>query len=352
MTSNAHLSSLLLVIFSLLLLSFHLHVLEAQTLVAIAEGLSWTFYDSSRPKLQSIIRKQLKKVFKQDITLAAGLLRIHLHDCFVQGCDGSVLLDGSASEPSEKDAPPNLTLRAEAFELIDDLRELVQKKCGEIVSCADITALAVRDSTGGPDYDIPLERRDSLTLASRNETLANIPGPTSNTSVRLSSLALKNFDAMDVVVLSGAHAIGIGHCTSFTSRPYPSQELTMDKTLANNLRLTCPTSNTANTTVMDIRTPNTFDNKYYAGLMNRQGPFTSDQDLYTDTRTRDIVTSFAVNQTLFFEKFVSAMIKMGQLSVLTEEQGEIRTNCSATNSGGSVLESVMEEEKTAASSEF
>jgi peroxidase len=43
----------------------------------------------------------------------------------MQGCDGSVLLDGSASGPSEQDAPPNLSLRAEAIEIINDLRELV-----------------------------------------------------------------------------------------------------------------------------------------------------------------------------------------------------------------------------------
>lgn len=64
----------------------------------------------------------------------------------MQGCDGSVLLDGSASGPSEKDAPPNLTLRPEAFKIIEDLRSRVQKKCGRVVSCSDITALAARDA--------------------------------------------------------------------------------------------------------------------------------------------------------------------------------------------------------------
>jgi peroxidase len=64
----------------------------------------------------------------------------------MQGCDGSVLLDGSASGPSEQDAPPNLSLRAEAFEIINDLRELVDEQCERVVSCADITALAARDA--------------------------------------------------------------------------------------------------------------------------------------------------------------------------------------------------------------
>lgn len=185
--------------------------------------------------------------------------------------------------------------------------------------------------SGGPDYKVPLGRRDGLNFATRNVTLANLPAPSSNTTTILNSLATKNLNPTDVVALSGGHTIGISHCTSFTNRLYPTQDTVMDKTFAKNLKLTCPTNTTDNTTVLDIRSPNKFDNKYYVDLMNRQGLFTSDQDLYTDKRTKDIVTSFAVNQSLFFDKFVTAMLKMGQLNVLTGSQGEIRANCSARN---------------------
>ncbi|XP_057975487.1 peroxidase 12 [Malania oleifera] len=349
MASSSSSPHYLLLLLLLVIPCFMFWGCEAQSSTPVVKGLSWNFYDSSCPKVGSIIRKQLKKVFKDDIGQAAGLLRLHFHDCFVQGCDGSVLLDGSASGPSEKDAPPNLSLRAEAFKIIDDLRRRVHKECGRTVSCADITAIAARDSvflSGGPDYDIPLGRRDGLTFATQNATLANLPAPTSNATTILTSLATKNLDATDTVALSGGHTIGIGHCTSFTNRLYPSQDSSMDKTFAKNLKLTCPTANTTNTTVLDIRSPNKFDNKYYVDLMNRQGLFTSDQDLYTDKRTREIVTSFAVNETLFFEKFVWAMNKMGQLSVLTGNQGEIRANCSVRNSdnvSAGVLVSVTDE---------
>ncbi|KAJ1424976.1 Secretory peroxidase [Sesbania bispinosa] len=330
-----------------LLISTFLSVSQALTNPPIVKGLSWTFYDSTCPKLESIIRSELKKVFNKDIGQAAGLLRLHFHDCFVQGCDGSVLLDGSASGPSEKDAPPNLSLRATAFKIIEDLRGRVENKCGRVVSCADITAIAARDAvylSGGPDYEIPLGRRDGLTFATRNVTLENLPAPSSNTTTILDSLAKKNLNPTDVVALSGGHTIGISHCSSFTNRLYPTQDPVMDKTFGKNLKLTCPTSNTDNTTVLDIRSPNTFDNKYYVDLMNRQGLFTSDQDLYTDKRTKDIVTSFAVNQTLFFEKFVTAMLKMGQLNVLTGTQGEIRANCSVRNKDSkSFLTSIVED---------
>lgn len=188
---------------------------------------------------------------------------------------------------------------------------------------------------------MPLGRRDGQSFATRQATLANLPPPSANTSVILSSLAKKKLDATDSVALSGAHTIGKAHCSSFTARLYP-QDSSMDQTFAKDLKNTCPQNATVDgTTVQDIRTPDVFDNKYYVDLMNRQGLFTSDQDLYTDSRTRSIVTSFALNQTLFFEKFVIAMLKMGQMDVVTGTNGEIRANCSVRNSDNTLLSSVV-----------
>lgn len=59
-------------------------VSEAKDSAHLVKGLSWSFYKKSCPKAESIIRKQLRKVFKDDIGQAAGLLRLHFHDCFVQ----------------------------------------------------------------------------------------------------------------------------------------------------------------------------------------------------------------------------------------------------------------------------
>lgn len=213
-------------------------------------------------------------------------------------------------------------------------------------STNNLTLILLLLQTGGPDYDVPLGRRDGLSFATANATVANLIPPFANATTILTSLATKNLDATDTVALSGAHTIGISHCTSFTDRLYPNQDPTMDQTFAKNLKGVCPTRDSDNTTVMDIRSPTTFDNKYYVDLMNRQGLFTSDQDLYTNGRTRGIVTSFAVNQSLFFEKFVTAMIKMGQMNVLTGTRGEIRANCSVINSDISFLSTVVEKEET------
>ncbi|EEF38060.1 peroxidase 12 [Ricinus communis] len=345
MASANSFTSLLLI--SCLLLAACFSAIEAQTKPPIKNGLSWTFYKTSCPKAESIIRSELKKIFKKDVGQAAGLLRLHFHDCFVLGCDSSVLLDGSAGGPSEKSELPNLTLRKQAFKIVEDLRARLHKECGRVVSCSDIVAIAARDSvvlTGGPEYAIPLGRRDGVKFAEINATFEHLVGPTAKVTEILTKLDRKGLDATDAVALSGGHTIGIGHCTSFTERLYPSQDPTMDKTFANNLKLTCPKLDTTNTTFLDIRSPNKFDNKYYVDLMNRQGLFTSDQDLYTDKRTRSIVTSFAINESLFFEKFIIGMIKMGQLDVLTGNQGEIRANCSAINPKKKYIESVAEEE--------
>jgi peroxidase len=200
--------------------------------------------------------------------------------------------------------------------------------------------------SGGPNYNVPLGRKDGLTFATREVTLENLPAPSSNASVILDSLATKNLDAIDVVALSGGHTIGIGHCASFIERLYPTQDPTMDKTFAKDLKQICPTQDSNATTVLDIRSPDKFDNKYYVDLMNRQGLFTSDQDLYTDSRTKDIVTSFAVDEDMFFEQFAKSMIKMGQLSVLTSKEGEIRANCSVRNSDNiKLIKTVVEEEE-------
>ncbi|KAJ9166857.1 hypothetical protein P3X46_021553 [Hevea brasiliensis] len=280
-----------LLLTSSLLLASWFSAIDAQSRPPIVDGLSWTFYQSSCPKHESIIRNELKKVFKKDIGQAAGLLRLHSHDSFVL-----------------RSEIPNLSLRKESFQIVNDLRERVHKQCDRV--------------TGGPDYEVTLGRQDGVKLAKVNKTFEDLVATFATTSTVLAKFARKGLDAIDTVALSDPN---------------------MEKTFANNLKQTCPAPDSKGITVLDIRTPDKFDDKYFIDLMNHQGLSTSDQDLFTDTRTRDIVTSFAVDEALFFEKFVLSMIKMGQVDVLTGRQGEISANCAVRNSDNKYLASVVEE---------
>lgn len=64
----------------------------------------------------------------------------------IQGCDGSILLDDLPGFTGEKTAVPNInSLRG--FEVVDQIKAAVDYVCyGTVVSCADILAVAARDS--------------------------------------------------------------------------------------------------------------------------------------------------------------------------------------------------------------
>lgn len=63
-----------------------------------------------------------------------------------QGCDASVLLDDSAIITSEKNAVPNKN-SIKGFEVIDEIKAKLEQVCPQIISCANVLALAVRGST-------------------------------------------------------------------------------------------------------------------------------------------------------------------------------------------------------------
>jgi hypothetical protein len=63
-----------------------------------------------------------------------------------QGCDGSILLDDTPFFTGEKKASPNVN-SVRGFDVIDRIKAAVNAACrGNVVSCADIVAVAARDS--------------------------------------------------------------------------------------------------------------------------------------------------------------------------------------------------------------
>lgn len=107
--------------------------------------LSPNFYVTTCPHLENIVHFTMAHVIRQDHRMGASMLRLFFHDCFVNGCDASVLLDDTPTLQGEKTAYPNQnSLRG--FEVIDRIKTSVEARCPNTVSCADILALAARDA--------------------------------------------------------------------------------------------------------------------------------------------------------------------------------------------------------------
>ncbi|XP_018824059.2 peroxidase 72-like [Juglans regia] len=298
------------------------------------------FYDHSCPKAQQIVKSIVVKAVAKEARMAASLLRLHFHDCFVQGCDASLLLDNSGSIVSEKRSNPNRN-SARGFEVLDEIKSALEKECPHTVSCADIVALAARDSTvlsGGPSWEVPLGRRDSRS-ASLSGSNNNIPAPNNTFQTILTKFKRQGLNVVDLVALSGSHTIGNARCTSFRQRLYNQSGnrqpgSTFDQSYAAQLRTKCPRSGgDQNLFFLDFVSPTKFDNSYFKNLLYSKGLLSSDQVLLTKNEaSMELVKTFSENNKLFFEQFAQSMIKMGNISPLTGSRGEIRKNCRKINS--------------------
>ena len=89
------------------------------------------------------------------------------------------------------------------------------------------------------------------------------------------------------------------------------------------------------TTEIDLSTPMVLDNNYYKMLPLNLGLHFSDNQLIQDATLNASVNAFAANGTLWKERFIAAMLKMGNIAVEIGAQGEVRLNCSVINSAPS-----------------
>jgi peroxidase len=183
----------------------------AATLMALLGGttsaqLSTGFYSTSCPGLDSAVKQAVQSAIDSEKRVGASIVRLFFHDCFVQGCDASLLLDDTATFQGEKTANPN-NGSVRGFEVIDAAKSAVEKLCPGVVSCADILAIAARDSVvilGGQSWDVKVGRRDSTT-ASFNDANNNIPPPTSGLANLTSLFAAQGLSQKDMVALSGTY---------------------------------------------------------------------------------------------------------------------------------------------------
>ncbi|KAK1417625.1 hypothetical protein QVD17_26755 [Tagetes erecta] len=292
------------------------------------------FYSSTCPRVESIVQSAVQSAVRANPTIAPGLLRMFFHDCFVNGCDASILLQGPSTE---RTAGPNSLLRG--FEVIDAAKTQLETTCPGVVSCADIVALAARDSvvlTGGRSWQVPLGRRDGL--VSQASDTANLPAFNDSITTQISKFDNKGLNIQDLVTLVGGHTIGTAACALFSYRLYNFQNTNgpdpdINPSFLPQLRALCPNGGDRSRRVaLDTGSENSFGNSFYDNLRNGRGVIESDAKLWSDRRTQRFVQGFmGQSGSRFNAEFGRAMVKMGNIEVKTGGQGEIRRVCTARN---------------------
>ncbi|CAA7410237.1 unnamed protein product [Spirodela intermedia] len=294
--------------------------------------LTANFYSSSCPNLETIVQSVVQTAFGNDPRLTAFLLRLFFHDCFVQGCDASVLLVDTATFQGEQTAPQNRNLGGQ--DIIELIKSTVEESCNGIVSCADILALATRDGvvlSGGPSWTVMLGRRDATT-ANKITATEDLPFSRFNLSLLITNFAKKGLNLRELVALSGAHTVGFAPCRAFRNRIY--NDTNIDTNFANSNKAICPPfppEGDGNLSPLDVNTWTVFDNEYYKNLVSLRGLLHSDQELFNNGDADPIVQSYVASSSDFFTDFAAAMAKLGSISPLTGSSGEIRRVCSRVN---------------------
>ncbi|RDX74697.1 Cationic peroxidase 1 [Mucuna pruriens] len=293
------------------------------------------YYDKVCPEALPTIKSVVKQAIIREKRIGASLLRLHFHDCFVNGCDGSVLLDDTPFFLGEKTAFPNIN-SIRGFEVVDEIKAAVDKVCKyPLVSCADILAVAARDSVailGGSQYwyQVLLGRRDAR-YASRDAANVNLPPPFLNFTQLLANFQSHGLDLKDLVVLSGGHTIGLAKCSSFRDRIF--NDTNIQPKFAATLRESCPrVGGDTNLAPLDA-SPSEFDTTYYKALLYKKGLLHSDQELFKGDgcESDQLVELYSKDPYAFARDFGVSMIKMGNMKPLTGYLGEIRYNCRKVN---------------------
>ncbi|KAI3867398.1 hypothetical protein MKX03_036525 [Papaver bracteatum] len=296
------------------------------------------FYFRTCPQAESIVRATVQTHVNANPRLAPGLLRMHFHDCFVRGCDASVLIDGASTEKTTR---PNLSLRG--YEVIEDAKKQIEAICPGVVSCADILALAARDSvvlSDGPSWPVATGRRDGRVSLASDTT--NLPDVTDSVDVQIQKFADKGLDIKDVVSLVGGHTIGTTACSFVRYRLYNVDSTTgadplIDPLFVQTLRDLCPADGDPTRRIaFDTGSEDRFDSSFFENLRNGRGVLESDQRLWTDSATQHVVRRFSgpfrgLSRLLFNVEFSQSMGKMGNVGVKTGLEGEIRKVCSKIN---------------------
>ncbi|KAK1654007.1 hypothetical protein QYE76_071812 [Lolium multiflorum] len=287
--------------------------------------------------VEAIVQGVVKARFSREPAVVAHLLRLQFHECGVNGCDGGLLIDGPGTE---KTAPPNLSVKG--YDLIADVKTELEKRCPGVVSCSDIEILATRDAVrlaGGNAYTVRTGRRD------RRQSKAgdvNLPGPESTVAQATAFFGKLGLGQMDMVLLLGAHTVGVTHCSAIkSSRLYSyggkagATDPNLDPYYAFVYKnYVCPNKPSTDNTVVfldDQWSALKVDKSFYKMLQKRRGVLSVDQNLYGHGAPTRWMVDMLANTENFSWLFPQALVKLSEVNVLTGAQGEIRRVCNKFN---------------------
>uniref|UniRef100_M1AYE6 Peroxidase n=2 Tax=Solanum tuberosum TaxID=4113 RepID=M1AYE6_SOLTU len=276
--------------------------------------LRYGYYDDKCEDLEDIVWSKMKTIVQLQHNAPAQLLRLMFHDCFIGGCDASVLLaDRNENGTVEREAIPNRTLKG--FNFIDTIKDEIEEECPGVVSCSDILVLATRDGivlAGGPYYPVLTGRRDSKE-SFFDKAMAEIPQPNGNIIETLRLFSLRGFDERETVALLELR------------RKCPDDNNTISNMLND--------EHTDTARGLSVSIATSLDNHYYKTLMRGRGLLFADQQLMANEKTAAAVTDYAIDDGIIFRtEFAHAMGKLSNFGVLTGSEGEVRHSCSHLNS--------------------
>ncbi|XP_030473905.2 peroxidase 43 [Syzygium oleosum] len=297
------------------------------------------FYRETCPSAEPVVRSVVRNAVISNPNTAAVLLRLHFHDCFVEGCDGSILIENGQS--AERNAFGHQGVGG--FDVIEEAKQQLEAACPGIVSCADIVALAARDAVAtanGPAYEVPTGRRDGR--VSNVSLAADMPDVGDSIQQLKSKFSEKGLSDGDLVLLSAAHTIGTTACFFMTERLYNSvpgggSDRSIDPDFLPELKSMCPQNGDVNMRIaIDHGSERTFDDRILRNIRSGWAVLESDAKLNDDPATRSVMESYVglfnpLFRPSFEADFVESMVKMGQIGVKTGSNGEIRRVCKSFN---------------------
>ncbi|KAJ9549864.1 hypothetical protein OSB04_022407 [Centaurea solstitialis] len=286
--------------------------------------------------VEPFIRHQIKAFWDKDKTITPKLIKLLYADCMVNGCDASILLDGTNTE---KTSPKNRGLGA--FALIDLVKKVIESRCPGAVSCSDILNIATRDAvffSGGPSYPVFLGRRDGR---KSEASWVDLPPPSVSWETALTYFTSKGLNVQDMTTLLGGHMMGRTRCSNIHDRLYNfnttgKPDPAMEQTTLSSLQKQCPKKvklGQANPLInLNPENPtHKFTNSYYKRVLAYKSLLEVDQQLRYGSDTYELTDQYANSLGDLKGEFAFSMSRMGGLKVLTGTQGEIRRNCRVVN---------------------